>query len=226
MSGSPPQKDACINFILFRARLVGYHQYIILSIATKLHVSYHYAISTHLLQKSRPGLGPTGWIIIISTHYIIMCGNPLISHQRSGEYTWLQCTGSINASPPPTPTLNCSQSRYIHTYFVISFTKDFRLQSHQVNTEERLKKEGSRRYNIIIMWYGPFSAITHLRGNTDFFEISRKRVKTDFISLRCETRHDNYFLPFSSLVDTLFIWSRNGAGASWTASALPRTTAT
>ena len=53
--------------------------------------------------------------------------------------------------------------------------------------------------------YGPFSAITHLRGNTNFFEISRKRVKTDFISLRCETRHDNYFLPFSSLVDTLFI---------------------
>ena len=40
--------------------------------------------------------------------------------------------------------------------------------------------------------YGPFSAITHLRENTDFFEISRKRVKTDFISLRCETRHDNY----------------------------------
>ena len=39
-------------------------------------------------------------------------------------------------------------------------------------------------------------------GNTDFFENSRKRVKTDFISLRCETRHDNYFLLFSSLVDT------------------------
>ena len=42
-------------------------------------------------------------------------------------------------------------------------------------------------------------------GEHRFFEISRKRVKTDFISLSCETRHDNYFLPFSSLVDTLFI---------------------